>query len=108
LLDDPDLDYTKRQEKLLKVSLEYIEQWRYDKAEQFLGQLIETTNAKSYVALYDMGVLQEAQGKYKEAQEYYEEADHLMIEPVEEINEAVLRIKRLIAKKEKTMEQLQR
>jgi tetratricopeptide (TPR) repeat protein len=108
LLDDPDLDYTKRQEKLLKVSLEYIEQGRYDKAEQFLGQLIETTNAKSYVALYDMGVLQEAQGKYKEAQEYYEEADHLMIEPVEEINEAVLRIKRLIAKKEKTMEQLQR
>jgi tetratricopeptide (TPR) repeat protein len=108
LLEDPDLDYTDKQEKLLKVSLEYIQQGRFDKAEQFLGQLIESTGAKSYVALYNMGVIKEAQGNYKEAQEYYDEADHLMVEPVEEINEAVLRIKNLIAKKEKTMEQLQR
>ena len=108
LLDDPDLDYTSKQEKLLKVSLEYIKEARYDKAEEFLTQLIESTGEKSYVALYDLGVVKEAQGAYKEAKEYYDEADHLMIEPVEEINEAVLRINRLINNREKTLEQLQR
>ncbi|QOP45251.1 CsgG/HfaB family protein [Sulfurimonas paralvinellae] len=108
LLDDPDLDYTSQQKKLLKVSLEYIEQGRYDKAEQFLTRLIDSTGGKSYVAFYNLGVIKEAQGKYKEAKEYYEYADNLMVEPVEEINAAVVRINRLIAKREKTMEQLNR
>ncbi len=108
LLDDPDLDYTSEQEKLLKVSLEYIEQGRYDKAEQFLTRLIDSTGGKSYVAFYNLGVIKEAQGKYKEAKEYYDYADHLMVEPVSEINEAVVRINSLIAKREKTMRQLQR
>jgi len=108
LLDDPDLDYTSEQEKLLKYALEYIEQARYDKAEELLTRLIDSTGSKSYVAFYDLGVVKEAEGKYKEAKEYYEYADHLMIEPVEEINAAINRINALIAKKEETMEQLQR
>ncbi len=108
LLEDPDLDYTDEQEKLLEVSLKYIEQGRYDKAEQFLKELIDSTNMKSYVAFYNLGVIKEAQGKYQEAKEYYEYADNLMVEPVEEINEAMIRINSLIAKKQKTLEQLQR
>jgi len=108
LLDDPDIDYTDEQEKLLDVALEYIEQGRLDKAEKFLARLIDSTNERSYVAFYNMGVVKEAEGKYEEAQEYYEYADNLMIEPIEEINEAVKRIKALIAKKEKTMRQLDR
>jgi len=108
LLEDPDLDYTDEQQKLLKVSLEYIEQGRYDKAEQFLKELIDSTNMKSYVAFYNLGVIKEVQGKYQEAKEYYEYADNLMLEPVEEINEAMIRINSLIAKKQKTLEQLQR
>jgi len=108
LLDDPDLDYTSQQKKLLKVSLEYIEQGRYDKAEQFLTRLIDSTGGKSYVAFYNLGVIKEAQGKYKEAKEYYDYADNLMIEPVSEINEAILRINALITKREKTMKQLNR
>lgn len=108
LLEDPDLDYTNEQEKLLEVSLKYIEQGRYDKAEQFLKELIDSTNMKSYVAFYNLGVIKEAQGKYKEAKEYYEYADNLMVEPVEEINEAIIRINSLIAKKQKTLEQLHR
>ena len=108
LLEDPDLDYTDEQEKLLKVSLKYIEQGRYDKAERFLKELIDATNMKSYVAFYDLGVIKEAQGKYKEAKEYYEYADDLMVEPVEEINEAVIRINSLISKRKKTLEQLNR
>jgi tetratricopeptide (TPR) repeat protein len=108
LLEDPDLDYTDQQEKLLKVSLEYIKQNRYDKAEQFLTRLIDSTGGKSYVAFYNLGVIKEAQGKYKEAKEYYEYADNLMIEPVEEINQAIVRINALIDKREKTMKQLSR
>ena len=70
LLEDPDLDYTDRQEKLLEVSLKYIEQSRYDKAEQFLVQLIDSTNGESYVAIYNLGVIKEAGGKYQEAKSF--------------------------------------
>jgi len=108
LLDDPDLDYTDEQEALLKNALKYIEAGRYDKAEKLLMRLIDSTGAKSYVPFYDLGVIKEAQGKYKEAKEYYEDADNLMIEPVDEINAAILRINSLIAKRKKTMEQLNR
>lgn len=108
LLEDPDLDYNDKQEKLLEVSLLYLEQGRYDKAEQFLGDLIDSTNSQSYVAFYNLGVVKEAQGNYEEAQEYYGEADSLMIEPVEEINAAVLRIQSLIQKRKKSREQIQR
>lgn len=108
LLEDPDLDYTSKQEKLLKVSLEYIKQARYDKAEGFLTRLIDSTGGKSYVPFYNLGVIKEAQGNYKEAKEDYGYADNLMIEPVEEINEAIVRIDKLITKRQKTLEQLER
>jgi len=108
LLEDPDLDYTDKQEQLLEVSLKYIEQARYDKAEKFLSQLIDSTSSKSYVAFYNLGVIKEAQGNYIEAKEYYAYADDLMIEPVSEINAAVVRIDSLIQKREKTREQIAR
>lgn len=108
LLEEPDLDYNDKQEKLLEVSLLYIEQGRYDKAENFLGELIDSTASQSYVAFYNLGVVKEAQGNYKEAQEYYAQADALMIEPIEEINSAVVRINALIQKQKRTREQIQR
>jgi curli biogenesis system outer membrane secretion channel CsgG len=108
LLEDPDLDYTDEQEKLLEVSLEYIKQNRYDKAEKFLFDLIDSTNAQSYVAFYNLGVVKEAEGHYLEAKEYYEKADALMVEPVEQISKAYVRIQSLIAKREQTQAQMQR
>ncbi len=108
LLEDGDLDYSDEQERLLEVSLTYIEQGRFDKAEQFLIQLIDSTGAQSYVAFYNLGVVKEAQGNYLEAKEYYENADNLMIEPVEEINAAVIRINSLIDKHQRTQAQLAR
>lgn len=108
LLEDPDIDYSDRGEKLLEVSLTYIEQSRYDKAEQLLKELVDETNEKSYVPFYNLGVISEAQGKYEEAKEYYGYADKLMIEPVEEINTAVVRIDKLIQKRKKGMEQINR
>ncbi len=108
LLEDPDLDYTDKQEELLKASLKYIEQNRYDKAQNLLLELVDSTGSQSYVAFYNLGVIKEAQGKYAEAKEYYEYADNLMLEPVEEINEAMLRITNLIQKREKTLKQMKR
>jgi len=108
LLEKPDLDYTKRQEELLEVSLEYIKQGRYDKAQQFLFDLIDSTNEKSYVAFYNLGVIKEAEGNYKEAKEYYKSADNLMVKPVEEISKAYVRINSLIAKRDKAYSQIGR
>ena len=108
LLEDGDLDYSDEQEELLEVSLSYIEQGRFDKAERFLIDLINSTDAQSYVAFYNLGVVKEAEGKYIEAKEYYEYADNLMVRPVQEINAAVIRISSLIDKRNRTRAQLAR
>ena len=108
LLEKPDIDYDNRQEKLLEVSLEYIKQNRYNKAQRFLIDLINSTNQKSYVPFYNLGVIKEAQGKYSEAEKYYKLADDLVIEPVNEISRAYVRIQVLIEKNNKTQEQLSR
>ncbi|MDK9693498.1 MAG: hypothetical protein OEL19_04525 [Sulfurimonas sp.] len=106
LLDDPDIKYKAREEKLLKFALEYIEQNRLEKAEELLTELVDATGQKSYVAFYNLGVVKEAQGVYKDAQRYYKRADELAMKPVEEISEAYLRIARLIEKHKKATEQL--
>lgn len=108
LLEDPDLDYTDKQEELLDNSLEYIKLKRYAKAEKLLMDLIDSTAQQSYVAFYNLGVVKEAQGDYVKAEEYYKMADDLMIEPVEEISAAYLRIKATIKNQIKTQEQLKR
>ena len=108
LLEDPDLDYNDKQEQLLEVSLKYIEQGRFDKAEKFLIDLIDSTGSQSYVAFYNLGVVKEAEGNYLEAKEYYENADNLMVEPIQEINAAVIRINSLIEKRQRTQAQLAR
>jgi curli biogenesis system outer membrane secretion channel CsgG len=108
LLEDPDLDYNDRQESLLKNSLKYIEQGRNDKAEKLLIDLINSTGKQSYVPFYNLGVIKEAEGKYVEAQNFYGVADNLMIEPVDEINAAVVRIKDLIRKRKISQEQMAR
>ncbi|MEA1982462.1 MAG: CsgG/HfaB family protein [Campylobacterota bacterium] len=108
LLEDPDLDYSDKQEELLEVSLVYIEQSRYDKAENLLKKLVDSTESQSYVPFYNLGVISEARGNYVEAKEYYSYADNLMLQPVEEINTAVVRIDRLILKRDKTRKQINR
>lgn len=106
LLEKPDIKYNDREDKLLDVSLEYIKQNRFDKAEKFLIDLIDSTGQKSYVPFYNIGVIKEAEGKYAEAQKYYKRADGLMIKPIEEINRACIRIEDLIEKNDRVKEQL--
>lgn len=106
LLDKPDIEYDDKEEKLLEVSLEYIRQNRFDKAEKFLIDLIDETEQKSYVAFYNLGVIKEAVGNYSDAKKYYKMADDLTLEPVNEISRAYVRIEELIIKTGKAKEQL--
>lgn len=106
LLDDPDIKYSSHEEKLLESSLEYIKQNRFEKAEKLLVDLIDSTEQKSYVPFYNLGVIKEAQGAYGEAQKYYKMADDLVVEPVVEVSTAYVRIQSLIEKSNKAREQL--
>ncbi len=108
LLDEPDLDYDDAQEELLENSLIYIERNRYDKAEQLLNTLIDSTGQQSYVAFYNLGVIKEAKAEYLKAQEYYIKADNLTVEPVEAIDKAYVRIGSVIEKYKLTQEQINR
>ncbi len=106
LLEEPDMEYSDQQEKLLENALLYIEQTRYDKAEQLLRRLMESTTSQSYVPFYNIGVIYEVRRNFSEAQHYYKAADELTIEPVEEINVAVNRIQHLIEKEKIAQEQI--
>ncbi len=108
LFEDPDLDYTDEQKKLLEISLKYLKHSLYDKAEELLLRLVDATASKSYVPLYNLGVISEARGKYVDAKEYYIYADNLMMDPLEEIREAIVRIDRLMLKRERTRKQINR
>ncbi len=107
LLDDPDTDYSDTEDNLLEYALTYIEQKRYDKAEQLLRQLLEATGQRSYVPFYNLGVLYEQKGEFREALNYYEAADRLTLEPVDAISAAVVRVRRLITQSEAARSQME-
>ena len=73
-----------------------------------LTQMVSTLSVSVSSKFSAKTVVKEAQGNYLEAKEYYENADNLMIEPVEEINAAVIRINSLIDKHQRTQAQLAR
>jgi len=108
LLDSPDLDYTEREESLLKNGLQYFTQQRLNKAEQLLSELLTSTQFKSYVAAYNLGVVNEAKGDLAKAAEYYTLADRLQIEPIDEINQAVIRIQNSLVKNKQAQGQVNR
>ncbi len=106
LLETADIDYSDRQKLLLKSSLEYIKANRFDKAETLLTQLIDSTAERSYVPLYNLGVVKEAQGKYSEAKALYMKADSLTIKPVEQINVAINHIDSTIEQNRQALSQI--
>jgi curli biogenesis system outer membrane secretion channel CsgG len=108
LLDSPDIDYTDQQEELLENALEFIKQRRYDRASTLLTRLINETHEKSYVPIYDLGVITEVQGQYKEAQLLYQKADNLTIKPVEQINQAINHINKVIQQNKQALNQLKK
>jgi len=97
LLEDPDIDYTDNEEKLLENFIIVMKAGRTDKGEKFAKQLVELTKGKSYVSIYNLGVIQELNGQTQEALKSFIAADSLVVTTVPEISKALTRI-RLISK----------
>lgn len=108
LLDSEDIDYSDRESSLLSNGLKYIAHKRFDKADQLLTELVSSTQYKSYVAAYNLGVVKEAKGDLIQANKYYRLADKLQIEPIEEINRAIIRIQTALIKNKKAHHQVTR
>ncbi len=108
LLDSPDLEYTDQQKLTLEGALGFIKQNRFDRGEELLSRLIESTGEKSYVPIYNLGVIREAQGKFKEAKALYTKADALTIQPVSQINEAINKIDQIMEQHKKAVDQIKK
>ncbi len=107
LLEDPELDYDDKQERLLENSLEYIKMGRYPKAEELLSELLNTTNDGCFVASYNLGVVKELMGKYNQAKQLYDLSESLVPEPNETVSYAVIRINNKLNDKKILQEQLE-
>ena len=106
LLEDPDIDYSDKQEDMLEHAITYIRHGRYQKAEELLSNLLASTNDRSFVAAYDLGVVKEIQGDLMEAQQLYRMADALTPEPNDALDEAILRIRHSIDASKLAREQI--
>jgi len=108
LLDEADIKYTDKQEQMLENAIKYIDYKRYEKSKRILSKLLESTNDKSYVAAYNLGVVQEIDGDLTKAKQLYLLADDLSQEPIEEINLAITRINKSIGDEIILKEQMKR
>ncbi|MBL0709323.1 MAG: hypothetical protein JJW00_09760 [Sulfurimonas sp.] len=106
LFDDPDIDYTDEQEKLLEDALKYIENRRYAKAEELLSRLLDSTDNRCYVAAYDLAILKESNAELEKAQKLYMLADSLIKEPNSSLDRAINRIDNSIYSKKQALKQL--
>lgn len=106
LLDDIEFDSTSKQDDKLENALKYIEANRMDKAEQLLSELLDEFDGRSYVVAYNLGVVKEARAKLNEAKNLYYLADEISQEPVDELNQALVRIDDLISKRDEAIRQI--
>lgn len=108
LLDEPDISYSSQQEQQLENGIDFVESGRIDKAEAIFSQLVFDTQSLSYVASYNLGVVKEAQGEYKEAKKLYLLSDQLQKKPVDEINQALMRIEQAIQNHQQAMTEIEK
>jgi len=101
LLEDPDIDYTDDEEQTLKNFIEVMKAGRTDKGERFAKKLVDLTKGQSYVALYNLGVIQELKSETKSALKSFIAADSLVVTDVPEISKALNRIKLITKNTEK-------
>ena len=109
LLDSPDIDYTKKDKVLLKSSLALIKAKRVKKANKLLQKIVKHTKHKSYVALYDLGVTEEALGNVKGALDLYKQAEDIALEKgktLDEISHGIIRAEKNLAELNKANKQL--
>jgi len=107
LLQDIELNsVTRVQEQNFENALLYIKAERLDRANEILSKLMDELDGKSYVVAYTYGVLKEAQGELDVAKQFYEIADRETQRPIEEVNQAIIRIDSLIHKRDEARRQI--
>ncbi len=109
LLDDPDTNYNSSQESLLETSIKLIEKGRTKDASTMLQKLNRSTGSSSYVALYNYGVAQEANGKLEHALKLYSQANKKALQKgkvVDEISQAIHRVSANIVEQRKANKQI--
>jgi tetratricopeptide (TPR) repeat protein len=92
LIDSAEKNWTKEQKNILKNAMNFIEDERYNEAQQLLVSLVNSTNRQSFVALYNLGIVLEAKAKYDESKLIYKEASKLYSKDVGLSIEAINRI----------------
>ncbi|MDF1881080.1 hypothetical protein JHD50_07135 [Sulfurimonas sp. MAG313] len=108
ILDEVEYEINESTNKSFTNALALIKAGRMDKAEKILTKVNDGLNGKSYVVAYDLGVIKEARAQFDSAKKFYAMADELTEAPIAEINSAVLRIDRLIAKRDQAKAQINR
>jgi DNA-binding MltR family transcriptional regulator len=73
-----------------------------------MSNLNDSLNGKSYVVMYDLGVIKEARGNFDEAKKLYDFADDTSLKPIDEINSAVIRINKLIDERNQARAQIKK
>ena len=109
LLDDADIKYSKKDKLLLKSSLALIKGKRIKKANKLLQKLAKHTKNKSYVALYDLAVTEEALGNVKGALDLYKQAEDIALDvgkTLEEISQGIIRAEKNLAELNKANKQI--
>lgn len=108
LLDDVDISLSGEQEERFEAAIAFAESGRTDRAEYLFTQLHQEVQHQSYAIAYNLGVIKESKGDYGDAKRLYQTADHLALEPIDEINQAIERIDRIKSNSEKALDQLKR
>ncbi len=109
LMDDPDIEYTKKNEAYLKSALALIKNKRIKRANKLLKSLVKDTKNRSYVALYNLAVTEESLGNVKTALALYKRAEDITLsigEIEENIAFGINRAEKNLIELEKTKKQI--
>lgn len=109
LMDDPDIEYSKKNEAYLKSALALIKNKRVKRANKLLKSLVKDTKNRSYVALYNLAVTEESLGNVKTALTLYKRAEDITLgigETEENIAFAINRAEKNLIELEKSKKQI--
>ena len=107
LLDDDDSDPPDAAEDRIERGIEWAKAGRMDRACELWHEACDI-HPQGYAIHYLLGVCAEISGDLDKALECYQKADRMTGEPVEEINQALGRIRVRIGKEKRLEQQLQR
>ena len=95
LTDDEFYKFSEDNKNKMKTILANIKRGRYVKSADLLVDLILDTNNESYIPIYNLGIMKEAMGELIEAERLFYRAEKLCPKPIDEVLDAIVRVKKL-------------